>query len=115
MSKRASPRLDCRRGYVRDVRITYERTRRVASGRAARRTIRAKGQDISVLIHDVEGASDCALFYFHGGGWIVGSPETHADISSALSIHTGLSVISIAYRLAPWHKSPASAREGVDV
>jgi acetyl esterase len=116
MSKRASPRLDWLRGNVRDLRGKYRRTRRVASGRAqAWRTIRAKGQDINVLIHDVEGPSDCAIFYFHGGGWIVGSPETHVDISSALRVHTGLPVISIAYRLAPEHKSPAAAMDGLHV
>src|SRR5262245_2202367 len=116
MSKRASPRLDWRRGNVRDLRSKYARTRRVASGRAQGwRTIRATGQDIGVLIHDVEGACDCVILYFHGGGWIVGSPQAHADISHALGVHTGLPVISVAYRLAPEHKSPAAVMDGLNV
>jgi acetyl esterase/lipase len=41
------------------------------------------------------------IVYAHGGGWIVGSPETHLDISSALCRQTGLAVYSVDYRLAP--------------
>jgi acetyl esterase/lipase len=51
--------------------------------------------------------------YFHGGGWIVGSPETHADISRALCDSTGLRVVSVAYRLAPEHKAPAPIEDGL--
>jgi acetyl esterase len=116
MSKRASLRLDWLHGNVRNLRREYGRTCRVALGRThAWRTICAKGQNIRVLMNAGEGQSDCAIFYFHGGGWIVGSPETHADISNALSVHTGLPVISIDYRLAPEHKSPAAVMDGLDV
>lgn len=116
MSKRASLRLDWLHGNVRDLRREYGRISRVGLGRTHLwRTICAKGQDIRVLMHAGEGNSDCAILYFHGGGWIVGSPETHADISSALGVHTGLSVISIDYRLAPEHKSPAAVMDGLKV
>ena len=60
-----------------------------------------------------ESVGDCAIVYFHGGGWIVGSPETHADVSRALCDRTGLRVISVAYRLAPEHKAPAPIEDGL--
>ncbi len=53
------------------------------------------------------------IVYFHGGGWIVGSPLTHADISGALSAATGLAVVSIDYRLAPEHVAPAPIEDGL--
>jgi alpha/beta hydrolase fold len=110
------PRLDWLNGNIRDLRSKYERACRVALGRPhAWLTIGAKGRDIGVLLHEVEGISDCAIFYFHGGGWIVGSPATHADISSALSIYTGLPVISTDCRLAPEYKSPAAVVDGLNV
>ena len=58
-------------------------------------------------------ASDCAIVYFHGGGWIVGSPATHADVSRALCQTTGLSVFSVGYRLAPEDKAPAPIEDGL--
>ena len=53
------------------------------------------------------------IVYFHGGGWIVGSPLTHADISGALSAATGLEVVSVDYRLAPEYPAPAPIEDGL--
>jgi len=61
----------------------------------------------------VASAGDCAIVYFHGGGWIVGSPETHADVARALCENSGLRVVSIDYRLAPEHKAPAPIEDGL--
>lgn len=51
------------------------------------------------------------LLYFHGGGWIVGSPETHQTLCAWLSKLTGLPLISVRYRLAPEHPFPAQAED----
>ncbi len=48
------------------------------------------------------------LVYFHGGGWVVGSIETHDGIARALAKRTGIVVISVDYRLAPEHPYPAA-------
>jgi acetyl esterase/lipase len=48
------------------------------------------------------------LIYFHGGGLVAGSVETHDCIARALA-HAGMvRVISIDYRLAPEHRFPAA-------
>ncbi len=47
------------------------------------------------------------LVYFHGGGWMLGSIETHAAICCALANRGGCVVASVGYRLAPEHKFPA--------
>jgi acetyl esterase len=52
-----------------------------------------------------------ALVYFHGGGWVVGSIETHDGIARALAKRAGCAVISVDYRLAPEHRYPAALED----
>ncbi|HET6949490.1 MAG TPA: alpha/beta hydrolase [Acidimicrobiales bacterium] len=47
------------------------------------------------------------LVYFHGGGWVIGSVETHESPVRALAAASGLTVVSVDYRLAPEHPFPA--------
>lgn len=49
-----------------------------------------------------------ALLYFHGGGFTVGSIETHDSFCRQLALGAGIAVISIDYRLAPEHQFPAA-------
>jgi acetyl esterase len=59
-------------------------------------------------------ASDGALpllVYFHGGGWVIGSLETHDDVCRDLAAQSGCAVLSIDYRLAPEHRFPAAAED----
>jgi len=53
------------------------------------------------------------LVYFHGGGWVVGSIETHDLVCRALASRAGIVVISIDYRLAPEHPFPAAAEDAI--
>jgi len=47
------------------------------------------------------------LVYAHGGGWVVGSVETHHPFCRLLSEAAGIVVLSVEYRLAPEHPFPA--------
>jgi acetyl esterase len=49
-----------------------------------------------------------ALVFFHGGGWVVGSIETHDGIARALANRSGCTVISVDYRVAPEHQFPVA-------
>ncbi|MFT6452574.1 MAG: acetyl esterase/lipase [Halocynthiibacter sp.] len=48
------------------------------------------------------------LLYFHGGGYIAGSPQTHSAMIAQLAKRTGLRAFAPAYRLAPEHPLPAA-------
>jgi acetyl esterase len=52
-----------------------------------------------------------ALVYFHGGGWVVGSVDTHDGITRALAKRAGIVVVSVDYRLAPEHPYPAALQD----
>ncbi|RYH08314.1 alpha/beta hydrolase [Tropicimonas sp. IMCC6043] len=47
------------------------------------------------------------LLYFHGGGYISGSPRAYRGMLGRLSQLSGVKVAAAAYRLAPDHPAPA--------
>jgi acetyl esterase len=51
------------------------------------------------------------LIYFHGGGLVAGSLDTHDGIARALSHSGGVRVASVEYRLAPEHRFPAALED----
>lgn len=54
------------------------------------------------------------LVYFHGGGWVIGTLETHDGTCRALARTSGAAVLSVAYRLAPEHPYPAAIQDSYD-
>ncbi|WP_328658673.1 alpha/beta hydrolase [Streptomyces sp. NBC_00334] len=53
------------------------------------------------------------LLYLHGGGYVVGSPDTHAGLVGELARRAGLRAVSVDYRLAPEHPFPAAVDDGL--
>ena len=51
--------------------------------------------------------------FFHGGGMVAGSIETHDRIAAALAQTTGCRLVSVDYRLAPEHKFPAAIEDAI--
>lgn len=51
------------------------------------------------------------ILYLHGGGWVLGSPETHARISQKLALLAGANVVIPDYALAPEHPYPAALNQ----
>jgi acetyl esterase/lipase len=53
-----------------------------------------------------EAMEDKVILYFHGGGYIMGSPNFTRMISIRLGVTTKARILSIDYRLAPEHPYP---------
>ncbi|MGZ4700487.1 MAG: alpha/beta hydrolase [Ilumatobacteraceae bacterium] len=53
------------------------------------------------------------LVYLHGGGWVIGSRDTHDNVCRILANSSGHAVLSVDYRLAPEHPFPAAIDDAV--
>ncbi|WP_316165680.1 MULTISPECIES: alpha/beta hydrolase [unclassified Bradyrhizobium] len=51
--------------------------------------------------------------YFHGGGLVAGSIDTHDKVAAALAAAAGCRLLSIDYRLAPEHTFPAAIEDAI--
>jgi len=54
------------------------------------------------------------LVYFHGGGYVVGSLESHDEVCREFCARTPCAVLSVGYRVAPEHKFPTPLNDGAD-
>jgi acetyl esterase len=54
------------------------------------------------------GGGPATVIYLHGGGFVVGGLHSHDDVCAELRAETGLTVISVDYRLSPEHRHPAA-------
>ncbi|MGZ9720041.1 alpha/beta hydrolase [Rhizobium miluonense] len=57
--------------------------------------------------HPANIRTETILLYLHGGGFVVGSLESHHAICAEIADHAGAELISVDYRLAPEHRWPA--------
>lgn len=48
------------------------------------------------------------ILYLHGGGYVMGSVDTHKDLMARLARSAGARVLGVDYRLAPEHPFPAA-------
>jgi epsilon-lactone hydrolase len=79
----------------------------LSSDGGMRRERRGAAPPVEFFRPDHAGARGIIL-YFHGGGYLAGSPATHRGMIARLSRETGLVVAAPDYRLAPEHPFPAA-------
>jgi acetyl esterase/lipase len=53
------------------------------------------------------------LLFLHGGGYAVGSPQTHRGLAGRIAQESGIPALLIDYRLAPEHPFPAALQDAV--
>jgi acetyl esterase/lipase len=79
-------------------------------------TLPGPGGEIRYRLYTPEnngGETLPGFVYFHGGGMVAGSIETHDRVAAALAETTGCRLISVDYRLAPEHKFPAAVEDAI--
>jgi acetyl esterase/lipase len=62
----------------------------------------------ALRIEPTAGAAVGTILYFHGGAFILGSPETALPATANLVLRTGFTALSLDYRLAPENAYPAA-------
>lgn len=77
-------------------------------------TIAGDGADVPIRIYrsDRNGKGPMVLL-IHGGGWALGSIETHDAIARTIAAGADATVVSVDYRLAPEHPFPAGFNDCV--
>lgn len=58
-------------------------------------------------------SADRVVLYLHGGGYVIGSVNTHRDLMARISRASGFRVLGVDYRLAPEHPFPAAVDDAV--
>lgn len=58
-----------------------------------------------------EAASRPTVVFLHGGGWVIGSPDTHDATARYLCRDARAAVVSVDYRLAPEWPFPAAVED----
>ncbi|KWS15110.1 alpha/beta hydrolase [Pseudomonas syringae] len=61
----------------------------------------------------VDSDPQSGLIYLHGGGWVIGSLDTHDKVCRRLADTCGCIVVAVDYRLAPEHPFPAGPQDAI--
>ena len=78
------------------------------------RLVPGDGNDVPVRVYtpaDAVGGSAPLLLWIHGGGWVIGDLDTTDATARALANRSGAVTVSVDYRLAPEHPSPAALED----
>jgi len=105
---RASPDLDSL--PPQELRIVYEPTGQLTP-------VDDSVRHESIMIGNVPAEIGCAtgsdnsktILYFHGGGYMIGSLQTHRGLVALLGQAAGVRTLAVDYRLAPEHPYPAAS------
>lgn len=64
------------------------------------------GTPLPARLYSSAGRAPGVLLYLHGGGFTIGSVDTHDILCRELAALSGWAVLSLGYRLAPEHRFP---------
>lgn len=78
------------------------------------RTVSTAALDLPIRIYYPRSASVLpVLVYFHGGGFVLGSLDSHDSLLRRVALGADCIVVSVDYRLAPEHRFPAAADDAL--
>lgn len=83
---------------------------------AERQVVAIESKNASIparLYHPQPGSLLPLTVFFHGGGWVHGTLETHDRLAATLANEAQCAVLSVDYRLAPEHPFPAAYNDAI--
>lgn len=73
------------------------------------------GQMIPARLYVPDGQAQLPLtIFFHGGGWLMGSVDSHDVATRRLALASGSAVLSVGYRRGPESRFPTAVNDAVD-
>ncbi len=73
-----------------------------------------RGRQLRVRIYrHSDGLKRPGVMYMHGGGWVLGSLETHDDMCAEIAHGAGVTLVAVDYRLAPENPHPAQFEDNL--
>jgi acetyl esterase len=115
-----APQLDISTATAEEVRASYDQSMQIGDpipmARVEDVQIPLDGRTIGGRLYVPEGAGENPplVVFYHGGGWVIGSLDTHDGTCRALARASGVALLSVDYRLAPEHRYPAAAMDCFD-
>ena len=112
-----APAIDFETANVADARAIFDNPMAFGEPIAVAKTqdiaISLPGRTLDARLYVPEGAGErpALTVYFHGGGWVIGTIDTHDATCRALAKASKAAVLSVAYRLAPEHRYPTAAED----
>lgn len=76
--------------------------------RGTRRAWESLGSGRALNVTPTRATKQPVILYFHGGGYVFGSPRTHSAMLATLAKYTGTSALLPEYPLAPEEPYPAA-------
>ncbi|MDR1254971.1 MAG: alpha/beta hydrolase [Puniceicoccales bacterium] len=70
---------------------------------------------IPAMLYEPEKADQNITLYFHGGGWVRGSIESHDCLCRKIANTLNIRILSVEYRLAPWYRFPTALNDALSV
>jgi acetyl esterase len=75
-------------------------------------TIPVDGAEIGARVYTPQGDGPHPIvMFFHGGGWVICSLDTHDNVARAICRDAEAVVVSVDYRMAPEFKFPTAAHD----
>jgi acetyl esterase/lipase len=75
-------------------------------------TIPVEGAEIPARVYTPDGAGPHpVVVFFHGGGFVICSPDTHDNAARSICRDAAAVVVSVDYRMAPEHPFPVAPQD----